>query len=261
MNAHRPRKHFGQNFLHDRNIVDKILRAIAPRATDHVVEIGPGHGALTRPLLQTVAKLDALEIDRDLAAALTHDLDDAKLTVHVGDALKFDFAAIATGPASLRLVGNLPYNISTPLLFHFLDHSELFLDAHVMLQKEVVERMSAAPGSKTYGRLTVSLAARCRVESLFVVRPGSFTPSPRVDSAVARLTPDPQRRSRITDENAFDHIVSQAFNQRRKRLTNALRNTLTAGQIEELDIDPGLRAEMLDVDAFIRLGNQFAQSR
>jgi 16S rRNA (adenine1518-N6/adenine1519-N6)-dimethyltransferase len=259
MSDHRPRRHFGQNFLHDRNIIAKILAAVAPRPDDQFVEIGPGHGALTRPLLEKVARLDVVEIDRDLAAAIERDLDDPRLTVHRADALKFDFATIATGPASLRLVGNLPYNISTPLLFHFLDQSNLFRDAHVMLQKEVVERMAAAPGNKTYGRLSVSLAARCRVESLFIVRPGSFTPAPRVDSAVARLTPDPDRRARIIDEKAFSRIVAQAFNQRRKRLANALRDMLSEAQIESIGVDPGTRAETLDVDAYIRLGNAFAE--
>ncbi|MFW2405368.1 MAG: 16S rRNA (adenine(1518)-N(6)/adenine(1519)-N(6))-dimethyltransferase RsmA [Gammaproteobacteria bacterium] len=259
MNDHRPRKHFGQNFLHDRNIIAKILAAVAAQPDDHFVEIGPGHGALTQPLLQQVAGLDVVEIDRDLAAAIERDLDDPRLTVHRADALRFDFATIAGGPASLRLVGNLPYNISTPLLFHFLDYSSLFRDAHVMLQKEVVERMAAVPGNKTYGRLTVSLAARCRVESLFIVKPGSFTPAPRVDSAVARLTPDPDRRGRIADEAAFDKVVAQAFNQRRKQLANALRNMITHEQIESLGIDPETRAETLDVEAFIRLGNFFAE--
>lgn len=260
MSAHRPRRHFGQNFLHDRNIVDKIIVSIDPGPDDHVVEIGPGHGALTNPLLERVGRLDVVEIDRDLAAAIERDNDNPRLAVHCGDALKFDFAPLASGPGSLRLVGNLPYNISTPLLFHFLDFSELFRDAHVMLQKEVVQRMTAAPGGKTYGRLSVSLAARCTVESLFIVKPGSFTPAPRVDSAVARLTPDPQRRARITDEAAFDRVVAQAFNQRRKRLSNALRNTVDHEQIESLGIDPGARAENLDVDAFIRLGNFVAES-
>ena len=260
MNLHRPRKHFGQNFLHDRNIIAKIINAAAPRPTDHFVEIGPGHGALTRPLLEQVESLDVIEIDYDLAAAIEDSIDDPRLTVHRADALKFDFATIARGAESLRLIGNLPYNISTPLLFHFLDHSRLFRDAHVMLQKEVVERMSAMPGNKTYGRLSVSLAARCRVESLFIVRPGSFTPAPRVDSAVARLTPDADRRACMVDENSFDKIVAKAFNQRRKRLANALRDMVTEAQIESVGIDPGARAETLDVEAYIRLGNIFAES-
>jgi len=255
----QPRKRFGQNFLHDRNIVDKILSAIEPRADDHIVEIGPGRGALTRPLLETGAKLDVVEIDRDLAACIQAELADTRLTVHRADALNFDFGTIATGEKSLRLVGNLPYNISTPLLFHFLDHSGLFRDAHVMLQKEVVERMAASPGNKIYGRLTVSLGARCRVEPLFVVRPGSFTPAPRVDSAVARLIPEPERRARIANEVAFDRIVAQAFNQRRKRLANALRELFTEAQIESLDVDPNARAETLGVDEFIALGNLYAQ--
>jgi len=260
MNDHRPRKRFGQNFLHDRNIIDKILAAVAPCSDDHFVEIGPGRGALTRPLLERVARLDVIEIDRDLAAAIERDIVDSRLSVHLGDALKFDFGELATGPASLRLIGNLPYNISTPLLFRFIARMELFRDAHVMLQKEVVERMAAQPGSKTYGRLTVSLAARCTVKSLFVVRPGSFTPAPRVDSAIARLIPDLERRARIDDEAAFERVVAGAFNQRRKRLANALRHMLTTEQIESSDIDPGARAETIDVDAFVRLGNIYAQS-
>lgn len=258
MKNHRPRKYFGQHFLHDRNIIDKILAGIAPRADEHFVEIGPGHGALTRPLLERVGRLDVIEIDRDLAAELTTEFADPKFSIHVGDALKFDFAKLGAGDGVLRLVGNLPYNISTPLLFHILDHHRRFRDIHVMLQKEVVERMTAPPGNRTYGRLTVSLAARCRVESLFVVRPGSFTPAPRVDSAVARLIPDPERRATIIDEAVFDRVVAQAFNQRRKRLANALRSIITESQIEALGIDPGARAETLDIDAFIRLGNRSA---
>ncbi|MFQ5634746.1 MAG: 16S rRNA (adenine(1518)-N(6)/adenine(1519)-N(6))-dimethyltransferase RsmA [Gammaproteobacteria bacterium] len=260
MNRHRPRRQFGQNFLHDRNIVDKILAAIEPRPDECFVEIGPGRGALTLPLLERVARLHVIEVDRDLAAAIGKDLDDPKLSVHCEDALKFDFRRVSAGPASLRLAGNLPYNISTPLLFHFLDHSALFSDAHVMLQKEVVERMTAVPGNKTYGRLTVSLAARCRVESLFTVRPGSFVPAPRVDSTFARLTPDPERRARILDEAVFDRVVARAFNQRRKRLDNALREVTTATQMASVGIDPGARAETLDIDAFIRLGNRVAEA-
>lgn len=261
MKPHRARKHFGQHFLHDRNVIDKILAAVAPRPDEHFVEIGPGHGALTRPLVERVATLDVIEIDRDLAAALAREIRDPRLTIHVGDALKFDFESLAAAPASLRLVGNLPYNISTPLLFHFLDYSPLFRDAHVMLQREVVARMTATPGNKAYGRLSVSLAARCRVESLFTVRPGSFRPAPRVDSAVARLVPDPQRRARIVDERAFDRVVAAAFGQRRKRLANALRGLVHAEQIAAAGIDPGTRAETLDVDAFIRLGNRHTESR
>ena len=259
MNDHRPRKRFGQNFLHDRNIIDKILAAVSPQSNDHFVEIGPGQGALTRPLLERVARLDVIEIDRDLAASIQSDIDDPRLNVHLGDALKFDFGELATGPASLRLIGNLPYNISTPLLFRFVAYLALFRDAHVMLQKEVVERMAAQPGNKTYGRLTVSLAARCTIESLFVVRPGSFTPAPRVDSAIARLIPDLERRALIIDEAAFEKVVAGAFNQRRKRVANALRNLLTTEQIESAGIDPGARAETIDVDAFVRLGNIYAE--
>jgi len=261
MKSHQPRRRFGQNFLHDRNVVDKIIAAIAPQSDDHFVEIGPGQGALTRPLLGRAGSLDVIEIDRDLAAAIRNELDDPKLTVHVDDALKFDFSRLGSEPGTLRLVGNLPYNISTPLLFHFLDHSKLFSDAHVMLQKEVVARMTAEPGSKTYGRLTVSLAARCRVEMLFVVKPGSFSPAPRVDSAVARIIPDPERGAGITDTHAFDRVVAAAFNQRRKRLGNALRGLLTDDQIASTGVDPGVRAETLGTDAYRKLANLHADTR
>jgi 16S rRNA (adenine1518-N6/adenine1519-N6)-dimethyltransferase len=260
VNSHRPRKHFGQNFLTDRNIVAKILAGVSPQSHQHFVEIGPGQGALTRPLLERVGRLDVIEIDRDLAGELKSNIKDQKFAVHVGDALKFDFAKLGAADGSMRLIGNLPYNISTPLLFHFLDHHQRFSDAHVMLQKEVVDRMTAPPGNRTYGRLTVSLAARCRVESLFVVKPGSFTPVPRVDSAVARLVPDPERRAQIIDETIFDQVVAQAFNQRRKRLGKALRAMVSEADIKAQDVDPDLRAERLDVDAFIRLGNQVAKN-
>lgn len=254
----RPRKHFGQHFLHDRNIIAKIIDAIAPQATDRFVEIGSGRGALTRPLLERVAKLDVVEIDAELAALLSGESSGTGLTVHQADALKFDFRQIAAPDGLLRLAGNLPYNISSPLLFHILGYAELFRDMHVMLQKEVVARMTASPGNKTYGRLTVALGARCRVEALFDIKPGSFTPPPRVDSSFTRLQPDPQQRARIHDEAAFDRTLAQAFNMRRKRLANALKGMLSGTEIESLDIDPGLRAEQITVDSFIRLGNLFA---
>jgi 16S rRNA (adenine1518-N6/adenine1519-N6)-dimethyltransferase len=253
-----PRKHFGQHFLHDRNIIDKIIAAIAPQPDQHFVEIGPGRGALTAPLLQRCKTLDVIEIDKDLAASIPNELPDPRLTVHVGDALKFPFESLRRPNARLRLVGNLPYNISSPLLFHFLSAGDLFADIHVMLQKEVVSRMAASPGNKIYGRLTVALAARCTVEPLFNIKPGSFTPPPGVDSTVVRLTPDAEQRARIDDEVAFDRVVRQAFSQRRKRLANALRGVVTEAQISALGIDPNTRAEQLHVDSFIALGNLHA---
>lgn len=255
MNYGPPRKRFGQHFLHDPGVLDRIVRTIAPAAGDHIVEIGPGRGALTRALLNRVARLDVVELDRDLAARLEAELPDPRLRVHQGDALRFDFPALGS---DLRLVGNLPYNISTPLLFHLLGCSECFRDLHVMLQKEVVDRMAATPGGRDYGRLTVSLAARCRVERLFVIRPGAFTPPPRVDSAFARLVPDPARRALIQSEGVFDQVVRQAFSQRRKRLSNSLRGLVDAASLEALGIDPGSRPETLDVDAFTKIANHCA---
>lgn len=251
-----PRKRFGQHFLHDPGVLDRIVRSIAPAARDHLVEIGPGRGALTRPLLSRVARLDVVELDRDLAASLAAELQDPRLHVHQGDALRFDFSALGS---DLRLVGNLPYNISTPLLFHLLGYSECFTDLHVMLQKEVVDRMVAAPGGRDYGRLTVSLAARCRVEKLFVIRPGAFTPPPRVDSAFARLVPEPGRRALIESETVFDRVVTQAFSQRRKRLSNSLKGLVDAASLEALGIDPGRRPETLDVGAFTKIANLCAR--
>ena len=255
-----PRKHFGQHFLHDQNIIRKIIDSITPATSDCFVEIGPGQGALTQPLLEKAAKLDVIEIDRDLARKLFDNNANPRLTGHTADALKFDFRQIEEPPGGLRLAGNLPYNISSPLLFHILNYGTLFRDVHVMLQKEVVARMTAAPGSKVYGRLSVALAARCQVESLFDIRPGSFLPPPRVNSSFVRLTPDPQQRARIENEAHFDLVLRQAFNMRRKRLANALKGLLSEMEIESLGIDPNLRAEQISVDAFIQMGNYFAST-
>jgi 16S rRNA (adenine1518-N6/adenine1519-N6)-dimethyltransferase len=258
MSGPRARKYFGQHFLHDRNIIEKILAAIAPKPDQFFVEIGPGRGALTVPLLQRCAKIDVIEIDNDLAEKMKVELEDPRLTVHQGDALKFSFETLKTSNSRMRLVGNLPYNISSPLLFHILNSGDLFDDVHVMLQKEVVARMAATPGNKIYGRLTVALAARCNVEPLFNIKPGSFTPPPRVDSTFVRLTPNAAQRARIDNEIAFDRIIRQAFNMRRKRLANALRGLVTEAQISALGIDPNVRAEQLHVDSFIALGNLHA---
>ena len=258
MSGPRARKYFGQHFLHDRNIIENILAAIAPKPDQFFVEIGPGRGALTVPLLQRCAKIDVIEIDNDLAEKMKVELEDPRLTVHQGDALKFSFETLKTSNSRMRLVGNLPYNISSPLLFHILNSGDLFDDVHVMLQKEVVARMAATPGNKIYGRLTVALAARCNVEPLFNIKPGSFTPPPRVDSTFVRLTPNAAQRARIDNEIAFDRIIRQAFNMRRKRLANALRGLVTEAQISALGIDPNVRAEQLHVDSFIALGNLHA---
>jgi 16S rRNA (adenine1518-N6/adenine1519-N6)-dimethyltransferase len=253
-----PRKRFGQNFLHDANIIRKIIASMAPAATDHFVEIGPGRGAITQPLCALVGKLDAIEIDRDLAAALETQPWATNVTVHCTDALRFAFDQLGTQPGELRLAGNLPYNISTPLLFHVLDYYWLFRDMHVMLQKEVVQRMVAQPGSKDYGRLTVALAARCRVESLFTIRPGSFQPAPQVDSAFARLTPLKEQLLDATLAPLFEAIVRNAFGQRRKQLHNALQGLLDRDRISAAGIDPAARAENLSVADYVALSRSAA---
>jgi 16S rRNA (adenine1518-N6/adenine1519-N6)-dimethyltransferase len=252
---HQARKRFGQNFLHDAGIIKRIVDSVAPGPDDHFLEIGPGKGAITQPLAARAAKLDVIEIDRDLAADLQAQPWFAGITLHETDALKFCFADIQTDQ-KLRLVGNLPYNISTPLLFHMLASHKLFSDAHVMLQKEVVQRMTASPGNKNYGRLTVALAAYCEVKSLFIIRPGAFTPAPKVDSAFAclKLLPEPLIG---TDEHPiFDDVIRQAFGQRRKQLGNALRSLLSPDDFAAAGIDPSRRAEELGVDEFIALSRQ-----
>ena len=255
MNYGRPRKRFGQHFLHDPTTLARLVACMSPAPTDHFVEIGPGRGALTRPLLEKVARLDVIEVDRDLAARLQKDLSDPRLQVHIGDALRFDFATLGD---ELRLAGNLPYNISTPLLFHLLGFGPLFRDLHVMLQKEVVDRMVAPPGGRTYGRLTVALAARCRVERLLVIRAGAFTPPPTVDSAFVRLIPEPGRHGTIDSAKAFDRVVTQAFSMRRKRLANALKGLISEAELGELRVDPDCRPQTLDAAAYIRIANHYA---
>lgn len=255
----RPRKSLGQHFLHDRNVIRRIVAAIAPRGDEHFVEIGPGRGALTIPLLEVAQRLDVVEIDRALADELERGFGPAGLRVHRADALQFDFHQLGAAPGSLRLAANLPYNISTPLLFHLLGHHDLFRDMHLMLQREVVERMTAAPGSRSYGRLTVALASRCRVASLFVVRPGAFTPPPKVDSAVVRLLPESARAQRITDATAFDRLLIRAFSMRRKRLANALKGLLSAAEISACDIDPGIRPDGVPPEAYIELSRRLAE--
>ncbi|MET0069740.1 MAG: 16S rRNA (adenine(1518)-N(6)/adenine(1519)-N(6))-dimethyltransferase RsmA [Candidatus Thiodiazotropha sp.] len=253
---HRPRKRFGQNFLHDPGIIQRIVQAISPQPGDNLVEIGPGQGAITTELLPLVKRMHAIELDRDLleplalrCAAL------GELQIHNSDALKFDFTSLAEAERPLRVVGNLPYNISTPLLFHLLDQSARIRDMHFMLQKEVVERMGAEPGSKSYGRLTVMLQARAEVTPLFTIGPGAFRPPPKVDSAFVRLAPLTPLPYRIDDWDLFSRLVSQAFSKRRKTLRNSLGKILTADAIEAAAIDPGCRAEQLSVAEFAKLAN------
>ncbi len=257
--GYRARKRFGQNFLHDPNIVCKIVRAIDPRSSEHLVEIGPGQAALTRPLLEAAGELDAIEIDRDLVPLVAERCAlRGRLRLYQADALKFDFADLAGDGRPLRVVGNLPYNISTPLLFHLLDYREVVRDMHFMLQKEVVGRMGASPGSKIYGRLSVMLQAWCRVEHLFDIGPGAFRPAPKVDSSLASLTPLPESAVGIDDPVLFAELVRLAFAQRRKTLRNNLKGRVSAERIAALGLDPGVRAETLSVDDFKHLANALA---
>lgn len=252
---HRPRKSLGQHFLHDRSVIGRILAAVAPQPGEHFVEIGPGRGALTLPLLEVPVRLDVVEIDRDLAAALERNLARPGLRVHQADALKFDFRQIGAPPRGLRLAANLPYNISTPLLFHLLDCGERLRDMHFMLQREVVERLGAGPGSADYGRLSVMVQYRCLVEPLFEVPPDAFVPAPRVHSAVVRLQPRPFPHGHADCARTLAHVVRQAFGQRRKTLRNALQGVIAAGALEVLGIDPGRRPETLSVQEFVTISN------
>ncbi len=249
---HRPRKRFGQHFLHDPQVVARIAAAIDPGPGDRLVEIGPGHGVLTTQLLQRVPTLTAIEIDRDLSAELATRFGDT-LALHTTDALKMDFTELRGSGPKLRIVGNLPYNISTPLMFHLLEHLQAIEDMHFMLQKEVVDRMAAPPGSKVYGRLTVSLAPWVSVEPLFAVGPGAFRPTPKVSSVVARLAPWARPPFELTDPERYDAIVRSAFSQRRKTLRNALKGTVRPAVFDLLNIDPGLRAEQIAPWQFAQL--------
>lgn len=255
MHDHRPRKRFGQNFLADPRYVERIVAAVDPQPGDNVVEIGPGLAALTDLLIARTGHLTAIEIDRDLAARLRERFTPAQLTLHAADALDFDFATLGE---RLRIVGNLPYNISSPLLFHLARFESRIADLTVMLQKEVVDRMTAAPGTADYGRLTVMLQVKFAVARLFVVPPGAFRPTPKVESAVARLVPLGERKPAIADETRFAQVVAAAFAQRRKTLKNALSALCDAEVLRDAGIDPGARGETLSVADFVRLGNLVA---
>ncbi|MBS0456348.1 MAG: 16S rRNA (adenine(1518)-N(6)/adenine(1519)-N(6))-dimethyltransferase RsmA [Proteobacteria bacterium] len=253
-----PKKSLGQHFLHDARVIDDIVLAIDPRPGERIVEIGPGQGALTIPLLRRHGALTVIEFDRDLIDPLRAlDGRDGALEVIHRDVLAVDFSALA-GNGQIRLVGNLPYNISSPILFHCLDHAAHIADMHFMLQKEVVERMAAAPGSKVYGRLSVMLQAYCTVEPLLDVPPAAFRPPPQVDSAVVRLVPRPVADIGIADAALFARVVREAFGQRRKTLRNALSGMCDAAAIARGGIDPGARAEQVGVDDFIALANRLA---
>ena len=257
------KKHLGQNFLHERSVIDKIVQAVHPQPGDVLMEIGPGQGALTFPLLKKHGTLTAIEFDRDLhaplqAAAREH----GTLQLIEGDVLGVDFSALTAqlAPASgqIRLVGNLPYNLSSPILFHALDHAAAITDMHFMLQKEVVERMAAGPGSKVYGRLSVMLQAYCSVTPLFIVPPGAFKPAPKVDSAVVRLVPKAAAQVTVRHHGVFANVVRAAFGQRRKTLRNALQTVADTAAIEAAGLRAEARAEQVAVAGFIELANLLA---
>ena len=251
---HRARKRFGQNFLHDATVIQRIVDTINPHKHDHIIEIGPGKGALTSPLLNHVEKLDVIEIDKDLAMALrTNPDNENRLIIHETDALKLNFDSFEY--TDLRIVGNLPYNISTPILFHLLTFRDRIKDMTFMLQKEVVDRICAESGNKQYGRLSIMLQYYCDVESLFIVKPGAFTPSPKVDSAIVKLTPLAHPRYELADHECLKIIVRAAFSQRRKTIRNALRECLDESTIKNAGIAPESRAENLEIADFVTLAN------
>lgn len=249
---HIPRKRFGQNFLVDSQIIAEIIQAIRPSRGDRLVEIGPGLGALTRPLLQTLDHLETIEVDRDIVEQLRREFNEDKLIIHSADALKFDFSQLGS---SLRIIGNLPYNISTPLLFHLNQFCAHILDMHFMLQKEVVERMVAIPSTADYGRLSVMLQNRFEMEPVLTVPAESFHPAPKVQSAVVRMLPLRQPVVSIDQESLFAAVVSAAFSQRRKTLRNTLRDYLKPADYDNLGLDSGLRAENLSVEQFAAIAN------
>jgi|SRR5699024_8816420 len=262
MSAHKARKRFGQHFLTDHNIIHKLVRHIMPHSDDLMVEIGPGQGALTRPLLDAVNHLHAVELDRDLIAMLERQISPQRLTVHASDALRFDFRQLAPEQAhSLRVVGNLPYNISTPLMFHLIEQLEVVKDMHFMLQKEMVLRLTSAPNSKHWGRLAIMVQYHCQANYLFTVPPGAFSPPPKVDSAIVRLTPHSTLPHPAANYGLFAQLVNQAFTQRRKAIRNGVKNYLTAAQIEAIGINPTTRPDALGLAEFVALANAAHQEK
>ena len=252
--VHKARKRFGQNFLQDHNVIYNILSSIQANSDEHWVEIGPGLGAITEPLLKQNVLLDVVELDRDLVKVLAERFGHFdNFTIHSADALRFDFSALADEKQNLRIIGNLPYNISTPLLFHLLDNAHCIEDMHFMLQKEVVDRMCAGPGTKKYGRLSVMIQYYCETELVFDVPPESFDPVPKVMSAIVRLIPYNKPPVEIEDIKKLNKVVTTAFSQRRKTLRNSLKKLITEEQIIALDIDPTLRAESISLAEFARL--------
>ena len=258
---HRPRKRFGQNFLTDQQVIDGIISLIQPRKPNLIIEVGPGRGALTGLLLESGCELHAVELDRDLAAGLTRQFGDVfNFHLHSGDVLTMDLAELVAG-RRFRLLGNLPYNISSPMLFHAFQWRQQIIDMVFMLQKEVVNRMAAQPGTSNFGRLSVMCQFYCQVVPEFIVPPGSFYPPPKVESRLVRLIPHDRPPVAVDDVNQFAGLVRQAFSQRRKTLRNTLKNTLDQQAIQACDVDPGARAETLDLAAFARLANAAAAAQ
>ncbi|KXI28588.1 16S rRNA (adenine(1518)-N(6)/adenine(1519)-N(6))-dimethyltransferase RsmA [Paraglaciecola hydrolytica] len=259
--GHTARKRFGQNFLHDMFVIDQIVSAIHPQNGEHLVEIGPGLGALTEPVCEQIEALTVVELDRDLAARLrTHPFMASKLTIIETDALKFDFSSLLKADIPLRIFGNLPYNISTPLMFHLFSFATQVKDMHFMLQKEVVNRLAAVPGNKNYGRLSVMAQYHCQVIPVLHVPPEAFNPPPKVDSAVVRLIPHAVRPVSVLSEDSLHKVCAQAFNQRRKTIRNSLRDSLNEQQIIALGINPDLRAENLSLQQFAQLADAATQA-
>jgi 16S rRNA (adenine1518-N6/adenine1519-N6)-dimethyltransferase len=254
---HKARKRFGQNFLHDTHVIDRIVSSIAPKPEHHLIEIGPGRGAITEPLLEaTNGQLDVVELDRDLIPILNAQFFMHKgLTIHQADALEFDFRKLAEDGRPLRLVGNLPYNISTPLMFHLLEYSDIIKDMHFMLQKEVVQRLCAGPGDNAYGRLGIMMQYHCETRYLFTVSSGSFTPAPKVESAIVRLTPRKEPKYKANTFSTFERVVKASFAQRRKTLRNNLKGIIDDEGFESLGINPTVRAESLPIETFVAIAN------
>jgi 16S rRNA (adenine1518-N6/adenine1519-N6)-dimethyltransferase len=255
--THRARKRFGQNFLHDPTVIQRIIQTINPKPGQRLVEIGPGKGAITLPLLQACEHLEVIELDRDLVQPLAVKAAPVgELIIHQQDALRFDFSSLVQAE-KIRVVGNLPYNISTPLLFHLIEQSDYIQDMHFMLQKEVVERMAAGPGSGDYGRLSVMIQYHCKVEPLFRIGPGAFKPAPRVDSAFVRLTPWLEPPVYVRNVTSLSTLVRQAFSQRRKTLRNTLKGLLTEQAIRETGTDPSARPETISLEQYAALANLY----
>ncbi len=254
--GHTARKRFGQNFLNDTFVIERIVDAINPQDGDNLVEIGPGLGALTDPVCERVNALTVVELDRDLAKRLRHHpFHGSKLTIVEQDALKVDFSELAKVDAPLRVFGNLPYNISTPIMFHLFSFSNLIKDMHFMFQKEVVNRLAATPGHKNYGRLSVMAQYYCKVQPVLDVPPGAFVPPPKVDSAVVRLSPHAEPPVQVSSVKTLERVCTLAFNQRRKTIRNSLKECIDEAQLLALGIDPTRRAETLSLQDYAVIAN------